>query len=139
MFNRMVTQADKRCLRQVQSFVQEQLEGIPCSEKVKMAIDIAVEEIFVNIALYAYPQHIGEAVIETETAEDGSFLVITFRDEGLPYDPLNKEEPDVTLPIGARPIGGLGIYLVKRLMDKVSYRYEDGQNMLCVQKYLKKN
>ena len=121
-------------LQEVLSFVDEQLEAADCPMKTQMQIDIAVEEIFVNIANYAYAPGTGSAVIGVQV-EDGR-AKITFCDSGIPYDPLSREDPDVTLPAEEREIGGLGIYMTKQIMDELRYEYRDGQNMLTMIKTL---
>ena len=100
--------------------------------KAQMQIDIAVEEIFVNIARYAYAPGEGYAVIGV-LAEPGR-AEITFADNGMPYDPLAREDPDVSLSAEEREIGGLGIYMVKKTMDVMRYEYSDGQNLLTLVK-----
>ncbi len=119
-------------LNEVISFVEEALEELNCSMKIIVQMDVAVEEIYVNIAHYAYPDKKGEARIEVGT-RDGLFYV-SFSDAGVPYDPLKKPDPDVTLDVEDRPIGGLGIYMVKKSMDRVEYRYEDGHNIFTMYK-----
>jgi anti-sigma regulatory factor (Ser/Thr protein kinase) len=99
-----------------------------------MQIDVAVDELFGNIARYAYPEGAGRATVRIEPDPERQEVSITFLDRGIPYDPLQKEDPDVTLSAEERKIGGLGIYIVKKSMDAVSYRYEDGQNILCILK-----
>ena len=99
-----------------------------------MQIDVAVEEIFVNIANYAYPSGEGEAVISIEADKDAKSVSILFEDQGTPYDPLKNEDPDITLSADERPIGGLGIFMVKKSMDEVSYEYKDGKNRLTISK-----
>ena len=116
----------------VQDFVNAVLEEHDCGMKAQMQIEIAVEELFVNIAHYAYPNGKGEAEISVGV-EDG-VASITFRDTGIPYDPLAKEDPDVKLKAEDRSIGGLGIYMVKKSMDEMRYRYEDGHNVLTIRK-----
>ena len=111
-------------------FIDKELEEAGCGMKAQMKINLAVEEVFVNIAHYAYGSGDGEAQIRIETDGDTSRAEITFMDVGTPYNPLEKEDPDVTLPAEERPIGGLGIFLVKKSMDEVTYRYEDGKNIL---------
>ena len=98
-----------------------------------MQLDVAVEELFVNIASYAYVDKIGIADITIELLP-GQVVQITFRDSGIPYNPLEKPDPDITKPAEEREIGGLGIYIVKKSMDEVLYRYEDGQNILTIRK-----
>ncbi len=126
--------ADTAELDNVLSFADTILEELGCSVKAQMQIDIAIEEIFVNIAHYAYPEAEGEAVISVEPGENGSSVTITFEDEGIQYDPLKNEDPDITLSAEDRPIGGLGIFMVKKSMDEVSYEYKDGKNRLTIKK-----
>jgi len=126
--------ADTAELDNVLSFADTIVEELGCSVKAQMQIDIAIEEIFVNIAHYAYPEAEGEAVIYVEPDEGSSSVTITFEDEGIPYDPLKNEDPDITLSADDRPIGGLGIFMVKKSMDEVSYEYKDGKNRLTIKK-----
>ena len=123
-------------LDKVLAFVDQHLEERGCAVQVQMQIDVAVEELFVNIAQYAYALGIGVATIRLEIQEDPFVVVITFIDNGIPYNPLAKEDPDITLSAEERPIGGLGIYMVKKSMDEVSYEYKDGQNILRIKKQL---
>ena len=95
---------------------------------------VAVEELFVNICHYAYPQGAGEAALEYVFEEDA--VSITLVDSGIPYDPLSRPDPDVTLPLEARREGGLGIYIVKKTMDSDRYEYRDGHNRLSLRKTL---
>ncbi len=118
----------------VQDFVNSVLEAHDCGMKAQMQIEIAVEELFVNIAHYAYPNGKGDA--EISVGVDDGVASITFRDSGIPYDPLAKEDPDVTKKAEDRSIGGLGIYMVKKSMDEMLYRYEDGHNILTIRKKL---
>ena len=104
-----------------------------CSMRTQMQIDLAVEELFVNIAHYAYAPDVGMAVISTELSPDRKFS-ITFEDSGIPYDPLAKEDPDITLSANERAIGGLGIFMVKKSMDDMYYEYRDGKNILTIVK-----
>lgn len=118
----------------VTAFVDEQLEAIGCPLKAQTQIDIAIDELFGNIAQYAYNPEIGSATVRVEVEEDPLAVRITFIDNGEPYDPLAREDPDVTLSAEEREIGGLGIYMVKKSMDNVSYEYKDGQNVLRILK-----
>ena len=128
------TTALKEKLPKVLAFVDEQLASLGCSQKIILQIDIAVEEIFVNIASYAYNPEVGPAVIRTEITEDPLAVVISFVDNGMPYDPLARPDPDIHLPASERGIGGLGIFMVKQSMDDVAYEYKDGQNILTIKK-----
>ena len=120
----------------VTDFVNEQLEAHGCSTKVQTQIDIAIDELFGNIAHYAYTPGVGPATVRVELVEEPLSVVITFIDNGVPYDPLEKEDPDTTLPADERQIGGLGIYVVKKSMDAVEYGYKGGQNILKITKKL---
>ena len=102
-------------LDQVIAFVDENLEEADCSMKAQMQIDVAVEEIFVNIAQYAYTPAEGEAVIRLDTEKNPGAVTITFIDSGVPFNPLAVEEPDVTLSAKDRKVGGLGIFMTKNL------------------------
>jgi anti-sigma regulatory factor (Ser/Thr protein kinase) len=121
-------------LDDVLAFIDERLDKLECSMKVKMQVDVAVEEIFVNIAHYAYEPEEGKAWIRFKGEDDGKCAVITFMDEGRPYDPLKKPDPDVTLSAEEREIGGLGIFMVKKSMDGMDYEYKDGRNVLTIRK-----
>jgi len=102
--------------------------------KAQMQIDIAIDELFSNIAYYAYNPDVGPATVRVEVVEDPMAVVITFIDNGVPYDPLAREDPDTTLSAEERDLGGLGIYMVKKSMDEVTYEYKDGQNILKIKK-----
>ena len=121
-------------LDEVLAFVDTSLEEMDCPMKTQMQIDIAVEELFVNIAHYAYTPNVGEATIRTETQEAPRALAVTFIDSGIPYNPLAKDDPDVTLSAEERKIGGLGIFMVKKSMDAMEYEYKNGQNVLTIRK-----
>lgn len=126
-------------LPNVLEFVVEQLEANDCSMKNQLQIEVAVEELFVNIAHYAYAPETGSAKIIVETADTpqpSPSVSITFMDKGMPFDPLAKQDPDVSLSAEKRKIGGLGIYMVKKSMDNVSYEYSDGYNILTITKSL---
>ena len=123
-------------LDEVLAFVDGTLEEHDCSPKTQMQIDIAMEELFVNIAHYAYTPGVGNATIRVETGGEPCAAAITLIDSGVPYDPLAKADPDVTLAAEDRQIGGLGIYMVKKTMDAVEYEYRDGQNILTIRKNL---
>ena len=122
-------------LEQVQRFVEEQVEQYECPDKVKFQLAVAVEEIFVNIAHYAYhPEQAGTATIRCCVGGDPLQVTIQFLDNGKPFNPLAKEDADITLSAEERGIGGLGILMVKKSMDAVDYAYEDGKNVLTIKK-----
>ena len=122
-------------LEKVLAFVDERLEAAGCPMKAQMQIDVAVEEMFVNIAQYAYAPGSGDAVIQMGI-EDGH-AVVTLKDWGVPFDPLAKADPDVTLSAEERKIGGLGIFMAKKNMDDMQYRRENGRNILTLRKKFK--
>lgn len=132
----IVISAEKENLDKVLSFVDSILEKCECPMSTQMSIDIAVEEIFVNIASYAYNPEVGSASIRCAVEGDPPRVVIEFRDGGVPYDPLAKADPDINAPIEERGIGGLGIYMVKNSMDSVNYRHENGNNIFTIEKKL---
>jgi anti-sigma regulatory factor (Ser/Thr protein kinase) len=114
--------------------LNEQLEALDCPMRAQMQIDIAIDELFGNIAHYAYSPGIGQATVQVDVVEEPLSVVITFIDNGVPYDPLAKADPDTTLSVEERDIGGLGIYMVKKSMDEIAYEYKDGQNILKIKK-----
>ena len=120
----------------VTAFVDEQLEALDCPMKAQMQIDIAIDELFGNIAHYAYNPEVGSATVRVEVIEEPLAVIITFIDKGVPYDPLAKADPDITLSAEEREIGGLGIFMVKKSMDEITYEYKDGQNILKIKKNL---
>lgn len=134
--DKLTVEAKTENLEEVLGFVDRHLETMDCSPKVSVQIDVAVEELFVNIAHYAYSPGTGSATIGVEILKDPAAIAITFTDRGKPFDPLAKEDPDITLSAEERQIGGLGIYMVKKSMDEVVYEYKDGQNILRIKKNL---
>ena len=120
----------------VTAFVDEQLEALDCPMKAQMQIDIAIDELFGNIAHYAYAPEVGEATVRVEVIDDPLSVVITFIDGGVPYDPLAAADPDITLSAEERAVGGLGIFMVKKSMDDISYEYRNGKNILTIRKKL---
>ena len=122
-------------MENVQAFIGEQLEHCGCSIKARFQLDIAVEEIFVNIANYAYlPEQEGKATVRCCVGGSPLRVMIQFLDNGKPFNPLSKEDADTTLSAEEREIGGLGILMVKKSMDEVEYVYEDGKNILTIKK-----
>lgn len=134
--NEMTIAAKVENIPAVTAFVDERLEALDCPLKAQMQIDIAIDELFGNIAHYAYQPGMGPATVRVEVVQDPLSVVITFIDHGVPYDPLSKADPDVTLSAEEQEIGGLGIYMVKKTMDAISYEYKDGQNILTLKKRL---
>lgn len=117
-------------------FADKFLDDFGCPIKIKMQIDITIDEIFSNIARYAYQNIIGTATVRMEMIDNPKAVCITFIDSGIPYNPLEKEDPDITLSAEDRKIGGLGIYMVKKNMDEMTYNYSEGKNILFLKKKL---
>ena len=118
----------------VNGFVEELLTSLDCSMKLEMQLSLVVEEIFVNIASYAYEGKTGKAVVQGGVEKDSATVKLVFIDEGMPYNPLEKEDPDISLSAEERGIGGLGIFLVKKNVDDISYEHKDGKNILTLWK-----
>lgn len=118
----------------VTDFVDAILEELDCPMKARMQIDVAIDELFSNIAQYAYAPGTGPATVRVETEQDPRAVILTFIDRGVPFDPLAAEDPDITAPAEERSIGGLGVFLVKKTMDDVRYERRDGQNILRITK-----
>ena len=118
----------------VTDFVDAQLEELDCPMKAEMQINVAIDELFSNIAHYAYHPETGEATVAVEVIKNPLAVEITFIDNGKPYDPLQNADPDVTLSAEERDIGGLGIFIVKKSMDEITYEYKDGKNILKIKK-----
>ena len=123
-------------LPDVLGYVEQALERFECPMKIQMALCVAIEEVFVNVAHYAYGD--GEGDMDLGIGFDEESRVITFRmaDKGVPFDPLKKPDPDITLSAEERDIGGLGIFITKKTMDSISYAYENGENILTMTKKL---
>ena len=137
----MVKKCEKRLparieeLNNVLAFAEEALESAGCPLKEQMSISVCLEEMFVNIAQYAFPEGTeGIANLTLEVDEDAGEVRLSLSDNGLPFDPLKKADPDITLSAEERSIGGLGILMVKKMMDDVSYEYIDGFNVLTFTK-----
>ena len=130
----MTLEATVANLDAVIDFVSEELISLGCPTKTLMQIQLAVEEVYVNIANYAYAPGQGPATILMEVSEAERKISFTFIDKGFPYNPLEKEDVDVTLPAEQRKIGGLGIYLVKQNMDDLHYEFTDGKNIFTISK-----
>jgi anti-sigma regulatory factor (Ser/Thr protein kinase) len=118
-------------LNKALDFINTELDKGGCLQDIREKIEVAVEEIFVNIADYAYGPDGGNAVISISVTDK---IVIRFEDTGIPYNPLDKQEPDLDKPPLERDIGGLGVFLVKKLMDNVEYTRIDNKNVLVMTK-----
>lgn len=123
-------------LQMVQDYIDEKLDAAGCPLETKMLVDTAAEEIFGNIAYYAYAPGKGDVSVRAVVSDDPKAIRITFTDHGKPYNPLDKPDPDVTLPREKRGVGGLGIFITKQMMDEMSYQYEDEKNIITLIKHL---
>ena len=126
--------AKTESLADVLGFVEETLESFECPMKIQMAICVAIEEVFVNVAHYAYPETGGDMTLHIGFDEDSRTITFRMEDKGVPFNPLKKPDPDITLSAEEREIGGLGIFITKKTMDTVTYAYENGKNILTMTK-----
>lgn len=117
--------------------IEAELERLNCSEKAHRKINVALDELLNNIASYAYPQDTGSVTVQMRYNEKSETVFITLIDSGAAYNPLEKADPDVTLAAEERPIGGLGILMVKKKMDGMEYRRENNQNILTIHKRIR--
>jgi len=112
-------------------FVASELEVQDCPMKLQNQVSIVAEEIFVNIVHYAYTSENGNVVIRIAACDE---IIIEFEDNGKPYNPLEKADPDIDAATEEREIGGLGFFMVKQIMDSVEYEYKNGKNILTIVK-----
>ncbi|MBQ7581876.1 MAG: ATP-binding protein [Lachnospiraceae bacterium] len=122
--------ATDEALRDVNLFVESNLEEAGCTMKNQMKIMVALEELFVNVAHYAYEGGTGDVKLSLDFQDDR--MILTLTDSGKPFDPLAKEDPDISLSAEERRIGGLGIFMVKKTMDDVQYEHRDGCNIVTI-------
>jgi len=130
----LVVEAQLGNLPRVNEFVEAMIAPLTPSSQVQLQLELAVEEIFVNIVNYAYGEGTGKAVIKAKTQTDPKCVEIIFQDGGIPYNPLEREEPDPDQSLENRTVGGWGIFLVKRNVDEVTYAYENEKNILTIRK-----
>ena len=124
--------AKTESLNAVLGFVEETLEGFACPMKIQTAICVAIEEVFVNVAHYAYPESDGDMTLHIGFDEESRAVTFRMTDQGVPFDPLKKPDPDITLSAEEREIGGLGIFIAKKTMDSLHYAHENGENILTM-------
>ena len=129
--------AKTEALPDILGFVEETLEGYACPMKMQMAVCVAIEEVFVNIAHYAYGGGAGDVTLGIGLDESDGTITFRVTDRGVPFDPLEKPDPDITLSAEDRDIGGLGIFITKKTMDRITYAYENGENILTMTKKYK--
>ena len=124
-------QADLEELIKASDFVKQTMLSAGCGEKLCRQMDIVVEEIFINIASYAYPQGAAAKPVIIECGRKGNSVYLAFRDKGVAYNPLEKEDPAIGI-VEEMTIGGYGIFMVKNIVDEIEYQYayEEGENVL---------
>lgn len=132
----LIVPAKRENLDTIQGFIRDELSAYDCPPKALIELEIAVEEIFVNIASYAYDTNDGDAEIKCEIETNPLSVTIQFLDDGKPFDPLAKPDADLSKEGLMSRVGGLGIYMVKQSMDMVAYRYEANKNILTIKKNL---
>ena len=118
----------------VTEFVNAELEKLDCPMKARIQLDIVIDEIVSNIAYYAYGEKTGTVTVRIEALQKENGVQLMFLDSGVPYDPLTRQDPDISAEIEERKEGGLGIFLVRKTMDDMKYEYKDGQNCLTIRK-----
>jgi serine/threonine-protein kinase RsbW len=128
-------EADLKEVDRVRDFLMASIAGLPLGEEGRLKVELALHEIFVNIARYAYPPGRPGDMTLRIWRDEGS-LFIEVRDQGIPFNPVRKKNPDLKVKLRRGLPGGLGVYFFKTLMDGLSYRREDGQNILTVRKAL---
>lgn len=116
-------------------FLEKCLSETNCPKQVRVQMNIAMDELLGNIVRYAYGEADGQAVIRFELEKHPEAVCVIFIDRGIPYNPLEKKDPDIALPAKERKVGGLGIYIVRQFMDEMEYERNDGQNRLLIRKY----
>ncbi len=121
-------------IESVTSFINAELEAFDCPQKARIQIDVAADELFANIVQHAYVPNTGTVTVKVAVSGEDRVARITFIDSGKPFDPLSVPEPDITLPVEQRGVGGLGLFLVKKTMDDLIYEYKDGKNIVTIVK-----
>ena len=132
----IVLDADIQNLARLNDWLDAFMALAAISSRERSQLEVAVEEIFVNIASYAYAPQTGQVVVAGKVTEDPAAIELIFMDAGRPFDPLARDDPATDVDLKDREIGGWGIFLVKKIMDEVSYRREDGKNILALRKTL---
>lgn len=136
----MITEITKEAtlanIPHIMEWLDDALGSIDCPNKAHMQINVAADEILGNIVFHAYPDKAGDVTVRIEHQDGSGLFSMTFIDQGVPFDPLTVADPDTTLGPEERGIGGLGIFLIKKMMDNVSYEYKDGSNVLSISKSL---
>ena len=121
-------------LSDVLGFVEQTLEEYGCPMKIQISVCVAIEEVFVNVANYAYGGGEGDMTLGIDFDEETRAITFRMTDKGVPFDPLQNPDPDITLSAEERAIGGLGIFITKKTMNDIRYAYENGENILTMVK-----
>ena len=124
--------AKTEALSDVLGFVEQMLDSFECPIKIQVALCVAIEEVFVNVAHYAYGEGEGNMSLGIDFDEERRAITFRMTDKGVPFDPLKKPDPDITLSAEEREIGGLGIFITKKTMDSLTYTYENNENILTM-------
>jgi len=135
MTKRLILHNQVEQISQLEGFISEIADETGMDPALAMSMNLALEEAVTNVVLYAYPEGT-DGEVNIDARFDKGILTFVLKDSGVPFDPTAKEDADITLGVEERPIGGLGIFLVKQLMDTVSYNYSDGCNILTMTKKL---
>lgn len=134
-----VFEAKDENMLEMLGFVEQELENYGCSMRMQTAISVALEEVFINVAHYAYPDGNGKAKVSINIDPTTDEMTCILSDSGIAFNPLTQDDPDITLPVEQREIGGLGILIVKKTMDYVEYSRENGENILTMRKKLERS
>ena len=124
--------AKTEALSDVLGFVEQMLDSFECPIKIQVALCVAIEEVFVNVAHYAYGEGEGNMSLGIDFDEERRAITFRMTDKGIPFDPLKKPDPDISLSADEREIGGLGIFITKKTMDSLTYTYENNENILTM-------
>ena len=135
MIKTLTVESKKENVVAVTEFVENLLESIDCPIRNIMQISVAIDELYSNVSKYAYGESTGVVEVEVESIDEPKGVSITLRDEGIKYNPLENEDPDISLSAEEREIGGLGILVVKKTMDDLLYKFENGKNCVTIIKY----
>lgn len=127
---KIIVDAKKDSIERITDCVNELLDSASCPVKERVQIDLAIDEMLSNVINYAYEGQVGEIAVSMLVSDDKAQIVLTFEDSGVPFDPTRTADPDITLSAEDRKIGGLGIFMVKKTMDKMEYQFKDGKNVL---------
>lgn len=133
----LTTEAVTENLQSVMDFVNDSLSDKGCSAKTLYQMELVLEEIFINIASYAYEGDERPVVLSIDFEEEPLAAIVTFKDKGAPYNPLSRDDPNLALKLENREIGGLGIFLVKKNVDAIWYEHVNGENVLSFRKILR--